>query len=89
MTFPALWLLVIFGVVFLGLVIMAIVHLFHAWRFGEHTPLTAITSGVFLLGIIAIVGLAAALLRGVDWGQSYDITLPAVDAPIPTELPMP
>ena len=44
---------------------MAIVHLFHAWRFGEHTPLAAITSGFFLLGILF------AFLAGVGFEHPW------------------
>lgn len=80
MTIPALFILIVFGLVFLGLVIMAVVHLFHAWRFGEHTPLAAITSGLFLLGIFLIIGGVVVFLRDVDWQQSYTITLPAFSA---------
>ena len=56
MIFPAFVLLILFSLVFLGLIIMGVVHLFHAWRFGEHTPLAAITSALFLLGIVLIIG---------------------------------
>ncbi|GEM_PF-3058234 len=85
MTLPAVWLLIVFALIFLALVIMAVVHLFHAWRFGEHTPLAAITSGLFLGGIIALVVVTYGVLREVDWGQTFDITLPSTSIPGPDQ----
>ncbi len=76
MNFPANILLYLFAAVFLGLVIMSVVHLFHAWRFGEHTPLAAITSGLFLLGIFLLIGAATFLLRDIDWAQSFTLEIP-------------
>lgn len=86
MTLPAIWLLLAFAILFLALVIMAIVHLYHAWRFGEHTPLAAITSGLFLSGIIALVIVTLGVLREVDWSQSFELTLPSTSIPGPDQL---
>lgn len=76
MIFPAFILLILFSLVFLGLIIMGVVHLFHAWRFGEHTPLAAITSALFLLGIVLIIGGVVYFFREVDWRQNYEMALP-------------
>lgn len=67
---------------------MAVVHVFHAWRFGEHTPLAAITSGIFFFGIILIIGVVWTLLRDVDWSQSYELSIPFVtETPSDTVTP--
>lgn len=78
MSIPGYLILITFTLVFLGLVVMAVVHIFHAWRFGEHTPLAAITSGIFFFGIVAIVGLAVYFLQDVDWSQSFSVELPFI-----------
>lgn len=87
MSIPAIILLIAFSLIFLGLVVMAIVHLFHAWRFGEHTPLAAITSALFLLGIFAITGGVMIFLRDIEWNQSFEVSIPFLTSQSTEESP--
>lgn len=86
MSIPGYLILITFTLVFLGLVVMAVVHIFHAWRFGEHTPLAAITSAIFFFGIVAIVSLAVYFLRDVDWSQSFSVELPFISTSPSSEI---
>lgn len=77
MSFPAALLLIVFAIIFLILTIMAIVHIFHAVRFGGRTHLAIVSSGIFLIGIGVIVLATLAMLVPVDWTQTYDVTVPS------------
>lgn len=85
MNVPAIWLLIPFIVFFLGLVITALAHLILVWRFGEHSSPASVSSGLFLIGIAAIVFATFTLLRDIDWHQAYQLTLPSFGITAPKQ----
>lgn len=76
MNFSAYWLE--YGFFILGgmLLLVALAHTVTAWRYGARMPLTAITSAIFITGIVFIVGWTWSALAQVDWTSTFTITSP-------------
>ena len=77
--FPAIW--VWYGFLVLGglLLFMASAQLVNGLRHGSRLPLNILVSGIFVVGIAAIIISTFSLLSSVDWTSTYTIVLPSSD----------
>lgn len=87
--FSGFFLLGIFGIVFLILIIMIGVQIYHGFRFGRHDRLTMVINLVFVSTISGIIIITALMLIPVDWSQPFSISPPATvpNLELPEEVP--
>lgn len=77
--FPATLLLYTFLGLMAVLVLTSFAHLYHALRFGGLNTMAAVSSGLFIAGLLAALWTSNMLLADVDWGQVWQIDLPSIE----------
>lgn len=76
MSFSAQWLQLVFLLLGGLLLLIALGQTITAWRHGARMPLTALTSALFIAGVVGIVLLTWSALAQVDWAGSFDVSSP-------------
>lgn len=77
-SFPAAWLRLVFAFLCAILLFLALLHILNAFRHGSRLSLTALSTGIFVIGIAVIVWLAVNLLMPVDWSSTFSLSIPSV-----------
>lgn len=75
-TIPISWLL---GAFFIGLaviIVFAFLHLYHAFRFSQPNAAAAISSGLFVAGLIALLWTTYSYLSALSWSTTFELRLP-------------
>jgi hypothetical protein len=77
--FPATWVLYGFYVLGGGLVLLAAAYALHGLRHGARMPLIIMSTGIYLIGALAIVWTSWTLLASVDWSGTFTVMVPTFD----------
>ena len=75
---PGIIPVVIYGVIAASLLINGLLNLYHAFRFGSNSPITILSSGIYLAGLGVILFTTWFFLRDVSFNQSFSIEFPTI-----------
>ena len=75
-SFPAYYLMVLYGLIGVPLLIISLVHLYHAFRFGSASPQSIISSGIYVAGLVLILAVTYGYLHSVSPQDSLILNLP-------------
>lgn len=75
--FPAIWAWYTFLVLTGLLLFIALSQVINSIRHGSRMPTNIFVSGIFILGIAAMMIVTMSLLNTVDWSANYSIALPS------------
>ena len=77
---PAIYLLVVFGIIFSILAVIILAQLYHGYRYGKNDPVTMSVNSIFLALVIGVVTATVVLLGQVNWKARYMLTTPTINA---------
>lgn len=75
--FPAIWIWYGYLAANALLLFIALSQIINSMRHGSRMPLNIFISGIFVLGIAAMMVVTLSLLNSVDWASSFSLDLPS------------
>lgn len=80
---PGVILKALFFIPALILTVVSVVHVYHAWRYGGHSPVSVASSFIFVSGLVVIWAVVWWLLSPVDWNAGFVWETPTVNTTMP------